>query len=121
MSEETKKLKQAADGPEIGNLIKDILSGNILTREIIQTHFRFVIFIVFLGIAYIGNRYHSEYVLKKTAIVQKELKDAQAESIIISSQLLSLKKQSKIIQSVNKHHLGLKPLTKPVKKLIINE
>lgn len=121
MSEETKNISQGTSSSDAGNIIKDILSGGILTRDIIQTHFRFFIFIIFLGIAYIGNRYHSEYVLKKTAIVQKELKDAQAESIIVSSQLLSLKKQSKIIQSVNKHHLGLKPLTKPARKLVINE
>lgn len=103
------------------SLIKDIVSGNILTRDLVQTHYRFLLFIVFIGFLYIGNRYHSEYILRETAIVQKELKDAQAESIIISSELLSLKKQTRIIQSVNKHKLGLKPLTKPAKKLVIND
>jgi hypothetical protein len=103
------------------NLFKDILSGGILTREIFASHINYFLFVVLLGILYIGNRYHSEFVLRETAIVTKELKDAQAESIVTSTKLLSLKKQSKILENVKKHELGLKPHTKQAKKLIIND
>lgn len=103
------------------NLLKDILSGGILTRDIFSAHINYFLFLVLLGILYIGNRYHSEYILRETAIVSKELKDAQAESIVTSSKLLSLKKQSKILENVKKHELGLKPHTKQAKKLIIND
>lgn len=103
------------------NLLKDILSGGILTRDIFASHINYFLFVVLLGILYIGNRYHSEYILRETAIVSKELKDAQAESIVTSSKLLSLKKQSKILENVKKHELGLKPHTKQAKKLIIND
>lgn len=103
------------------NLLKDILSGGILTRDIFATHINYFLFVVLLGILYIGNRYHSEYILRETAIVSKELKDAQAESIVTSSKLLSLKKQSKILENIKKHELGLKPHTKQAKKLIIND
>jgi hypothetical protein len=103
------------------SFFRDILNGSILTREVFITHLGYILFLAFLGVFYIGNRYHSEMVIKKIVTVTREARDARSEAILTSSELLQWKNQSNVYQLVKKKNLGLKPLVEPPKKLYLDE
>jgi len=103
------------------SLLSDILNGNFFTREIFLSHLNFIFFLTFLGIIYIGNRYHAEKTIRNITLSNKELKDLRSISIATSSDLLTWKNQSNVYIKVKQKNLGLKPLTRPPKKLYIDD
>lgn len=103
------------------SLIRDILDGSILTREGFVSHLSYFIFLTVLGLFYIGNRYHSEKILRHIIDENKQLKDARSESVLTSSKLMKWKNQSKIYDLVNKKDLKLKPLKEAPGIIYIND
>lgn len=115
------KNKVSSKGKQKKNLLNDILNGNIFVRDIFLSHLGYLFFITFIGIFYIGNRYHAEKTVRNITRSTKELKDLRSISIATSSELLSWKNQSNVYLMVKKKNLGLKPLVKPPKKLYIDD
>ena len=77
----------------------------------------FIIFLVGLGIVYIGNRYNAEHILRNTAKLQQELDELRAESITTASELMFASRQSQVIKAIEENHLGLKESTVPPKRI----
>jgi hypothetical protein len=103
------------------SLLRDILDGSILTREVFISHLGYFLFLTLIGIFYIGNRYHAEKVIRGIMDVDKQVKDIRAEAVLTQSELMQWKNQSNVYRLVTKHELGLKPLVKPPKQLLIDE
>ena len=59
----------------------DIFDGSLLTRDTVVRQLPFVLFITFLIILYIGNRYHAEKVIRETMQLQNELRELRARAI----------------------------------------
>lgn len=97
--------------------LKELITGNILKQKGVIKQLPFIIFIVMLAVLYIANRYHAEYMVRKTVKLQEELNDLRAESITIASKLMSESRQSQVIRLVEEKKLGLKESTIPPKRV----
>jgi hypothetical protein len=88
--------------------LKDLIDGSIITRKSISKQLPFILFISFLAVLYIGNRYHAEKIIRKTDKLQVEVQDLRAESIITASELMFISKQSEVLKLVNHQNINLK-------------
>jgi hypothetical protein len=100
------------------NPVRSFLDGTLLTREIVLKQLPFVIFITMLCMLYIANRYSAEKIVRKTQIIQSELKELRAEQISITSELMQLSQQSEVVKLVNQNELGLVESVEPPKTII---
>jgi hypothetical protein len=118
--EETKdqgKEKSSSSGSR-PNPVRSFLDGTLLTRDIILKQFPFVIFITLLCVIYIANRYSAEKIVRKTQILQTELKELRAEQISVTSELMQLSQQSEVVKLVTQYELGLVESVEPPKTII---
>ncbi len=79
-----------------------------------------ILFVVFLSIIYISNRFYAESIVRKTAKLEKEIKELKSEQVDITSELVELSKQSEVIKQINEKGLGLQK-TKTAPIIINNE
>lgn len=102
------------------NFLKSFLDGSLLSREVILKQFRFVLFLSFIAIILIANRYGAEKIVRNTQTIENELKELKAEQISVTSELMQLSQQSEVAKLVNLNELGLSESVDPPKKIIIN-
>ena len=106
--------------PRKGSL-RDFIDGSVLTREVVIKQLPFIIFVVFLAIIYIGNRYHAERIVRETVVLQNQVKELRSEAITTSAELMSKSRQSVVSKIVKENNLGLEELLEPPEKIIIKE
>jgi Bacteriodetes cell division protein (FtsL-like) len=97
---------------------RDLISGAILTRTAVLRQLPFILFLVFMAIAYITNRYHAEKITRKTIELQEELNELRAQYTSTASELMFLSRQSQVLRLVEENNLGLKESRVPPKKII---
>ena len=101
--------------------LREILDGSVLTREKVVRQLPFVLFITFLLILYIGNRYQTERAIRSTLILQTSLKELRAESISLASELENLSRQSQVARLVEQKSLGLVESQDPPIKITVKK
>lgn len=99
--------------------IRDLFDGSVLTRDTVVRQLPFVLFITFLIILYIGNRYHSEKMIRRTMELQTELKELRAKAISTASELEYISRQSEVARLVESRGLGLREAEAPPKKITV--
>lgn len=104
-----------------GNLLKDLLSGSMVTDKIILRNLGYLFLLTFLGAIYIANRFHAERITRETAKLQSEVKDLRAESLATSADLMYASKQSEVYRLVKERGLGLEELREPPYKLVVSK
>ena len=97
----------------------DVFDGSLLTRDTVVRQLPFVLFITFLIILYIGNRYHAEKVIRETMQLQTELKELRARAISTASELEFISRQSEVAKLVESKGLGLKEAVEPPIKITV--
>jgi cell division protein FtsL len=105
---ESKELKGAS--------FKDVFNGSAITKGIMK-NIHMVVWLAFLAIVYIGNRYHAEKVARDTNALQKEVNDLRAESITTAARLMNLSRQSKVAEMTRDKQLPLKESVQPPYKI----
>jgi len=103
----------------VSAFFKSLINGTLLSKEIILKQFPFVLFLTFIAILLIGNRYGAEKVIRKTQSIENELKELKAEQISVTSELMQLSQQSEVINLINQKKLGLIESIDPPQKIII--
>ena len=98
--------------------LRNLLDGSILTRNFVVQQLPFILFLTFLAVIYISNRYHAERIFRKVSEIQTEVKNLRAEQITTTAKLMNMSKPSAVGQLVEERELGLKELSKPPKVLI---
>lgn len=93
--------------------IISFFDGSMLVSETASKHVPFILYLAFLAILYIGNRYSSESLLRRTKALQDEIKELNSESISTFSELMNSSKQSNVIQEVVKRNMELEESTIP--------
>jgi hypothetical protein len=101
--------------------LKEILTGSVLAKKSVSKQLPFIIFLTFLGIAYIANRYHAERVLRETVKLQQELEELRAESITTASELMFASRQSQVMKLIKENNLTLKEATTPPRRVKIRD
>jgi hypothetical protein len=97
--------------------LKEWFDGSIITREAFSKQLPYILFVSFLAVIYIGNRYHAEKVVRDLDKIQQEVKDLRAESITTASELMIMSRQSEVVKLVQKEGLELKESLVPPKKI----
>jgi hypothetical protein len=103
-----------------GSIIKELLSGSMVSEKIILKNLGYVSLITLLAAIYIGNRFHAEKITRETTRLQKEVKDLRAESLSTSADLMYVSKQSEVFSMVREKGLNLEELKTPPYKLLVN-
>ncbi len=98
---------------------KDLIGGSIFSREIVIRQIPLFLFIAIMLIAYIGNQYRGEKIMKEVMALEKRVKELKAESATVTFELQKISTQSKVIQLVNDNGLLLEEAKEPPRKIIM--
>ena len=98
--------------------VRDLLTGAILTRAAVLRQLPFILFLVFMAIAWITNRYHAEKITRRNIELQEELNELRAQYTSTASELMFLSRQSQVQRLVDENGLGLKESRIPPKKIV---
>jgi hypothetical protein len=104
-----------------GALLKDLISGSMVTEKIILKNLGYLLMLTLIGAVYIANRFHAEKLTRETTRLQKEVKDLRSESLSVSADLMYASKQSEVFRLVKEKELNLEELREPPFKLIVNK
>ncbi len=121
--EETiKKPKEKTSSPEPEKLkkrvrVKELIDGTFLVRENMIRQLPFVLFLTFLGVIYIGNRFHAERMVRQINDLKIEVGNLRSEQITITSELMNISRPSQVAALVESKGLGLQESLEPPKKL----
>lgn len=118
MDKETNKDSSHAGGE---GFVKSLISGSLFSEKIILGNLPYILLLTVLGAFYIANRFHAEKIIRRTDILQQEVKELRTEAMATSSELMYISKQSEVSRLINQRGLGLKELKKPPYKLIVKE
>jgi hypothetical protein len=102
-----------------GTLLKDLLSGTIVTDKLILRNLGFLFLLTFLGALYIANRFHAERITRETTKLTREVRDLRSESLSTSANLMHESNQSEVFRLVKERELGLEELREPPYKLVV--
>ena len=105
----------------MGRTVKEVMSGDVLGSEQLIKHLPFVVFLVFLGLIYIGIGFSAEGSVRKINKDKSELKEMRSEYITIKSDLMYATKQSELIKILHQKGLTLEESFQPPKKIEITE
>jgi len=118
-----KSKKTAGNGSQPGGegFIKSLFSGSLFSEKIILGNLPFFLLLTALGALYIANRFHAEKIIRKTDLLQEEVKELRAEAMATASELMYISKQSQVTRLINQRGLELKELKKPPYKIVVKE
>jgi len=102
-----------------GVTFKDVINGRFLTKKFFTSQMPFIFFLVFLGIIYINNHYKVESLQKELYSLSREVKELRYEAVTISSELMSMSKQSEVLKKVRADGIELEELTEPPRILYV--
>jgi hypothetical protein len=97
--------------------IKELLDGTILVRENMIRQLPYLLFLTVLGVIYIGNRFHAEWMVRQISELKTEVSNLRAEQITTTSELMNISRPSEVVALVQSKNLGLKESLEPPKKL----
>lgn len=101
-------------------ILKELITGNIIKKEISMRQFFFFIFLIILGVIYISNRYAVEKLIVQSHNLKKEIKELKSEYVIVTKKLMYMSKESEVQRLADKNNIKLKIPKKPPYRLIIN-
>ena len=114
--EQEQKQKKSGDG-----FFKMLISGSLFSEKLVLGNLGLLSLLTLFGALYIGNRFHAEKTIRRTDILQKEVKELRSEAMATSAELMYLSKQSEVLNLVNEKGLGLKELKEPPYKLVVKK
>jgi len=93
--------------------IRDIINGNILTKNFLLKQYGLLIMIAALTFLYVDNRFYCETQLAKEIDLKKKIQDVKYESLTISAELMEISRQSNVMNKVNESGINLIQSTTP--------
>ncbi len=93
--------------------LKDLIGGNVLSREIVIRQIPFVLFLFAMLLFYIANQYRGDKVMKEIVDTEKRLKELRTESVSTAFELMEKSKQSEVIRLIRDNGLALEEAMEP--------
>ncbi len=78
-----------------------------------------IVFVMVLGLLYIGNTHHAEKTVRKINNIQAEVEDLRADYTTLKSDLMFSSKQSEVAKKVKA--FGLKESVSPPQKVVVEK
>ena len=101
-----------------GFSFKGIIDGSLLTIRSVIDQIPFILFLVFLAIVYIANRYQAEKMVRELSSLKTEVKDLRAEQITTASELMNLSRPSNVEKLIQQRGLDLEQPKEPPHKIV---
>ncbi|MFO7938867.1 MAG: FtsL-like putative cell division protein [Bacteroidales bacterium] len=101
--------------------LKGLIDGSLLAKEAVVKQLPFFLFLAFMALFYIANRYHAEKIVGQSTRLEQQMKEYRAKSMSISSELMFLSKQSGVMQMIEHKGLGLKESVEPPQKIVVQK
>ncbi len=100
---------------------KDVVNVRLLTKKLFTGQIYFIFLGVALGILYISNHYTVERLQNELYMLNREVKELRYEAVTTSSDLMSMSKQSEVLERMRARGVELNELTKPPRVLYVPE
>jgi len=113
--------ENAEDQPKESVILRGVIDGSLLTRKSVVQQFPFVLFLVFLGLIYIGNRYHADSIRRDREVLRLEINELRSEAVFVSAELMKISRQTEVAEEVRKKGLELEESVNPPKKILIKK
>jgi hypothetical protein len=101
--------------------VKDLLGGNVLSREVVTRQIPFLLFVTTAILLYIFNQYRGENVMRRIMDLEKRVREMRAESVSTGFDLQELSKQSEVTRMVTEQGLPLLEAKTPPYKIVLDE
>lgn len=101
--------------------LKDLLGGNVLSKEVVTRQIPFLLFVAVAIILYIFNQYRGENVMRQIMSLEKSVRELRAESVSTAFDLQELSKQSEVTRMVTEQGLPLQEAKTPPYKIVMDE
>jgi hypothetical protein len=101
--------------------LKQFLDGNVFIQSSVRKQSGFILFLVFLCIIYIQNKYKNESLLVNILKTQKEVKELRDRSVIYAAELMSISRESEVIKIIDGKGLGLKEIKSPPERIVVKK
>ena len=98
---------------------KDVVNGRLLTKKFFTGQTYFIILAVSLAFLYISNHYKVEGLQKELYTLSREVKELRYEAITTSSDLMSMSKQSEVLEKMRARGVNLNELTEPPRVIYV--
>lgn len=99
---------------KIFQLLREVLTGNILTREFVKKQRKLLMLIAALIFVYIYFGYLAQRQHRHLAEIQQQIEEASYMQLTINAKLTDITRPSSIAKQLEEHGSNLKQLTKPV-------
>ncbi len=100
---------------------RSFIDGTFLANRVVLEQLPFILFLTFLALVYIGNRYHAEKIVRETNRLKRELKELRAEAISTSAELMYKSTKTQVLKAVREKNLGLEESRVPPGKIVIGK
>lgn len=114
--QENAEEKNAHKKPKVK--MKELIDGTILVREDIKKQLPYILFLTFLGIIYIGNRFYAEKIVRQISDTKTEVTNLRAEQITTTAELMNISRPSEVTELIRERNLGLVESLEPPIKLV---
>ncbi len=103
------------------NIIKHVLTGNWLGKSIKSGNMYFMIFVAFLAVLLVYNRYRAEELIIKKKKLREEVEILHSKYTKSNAKLMSSVTERKIAEDTVIINRGLKLPRRPLKQIIIEK
>lgn len=97
------------------SIMRGLVDGTLLTRSFFTKQMPFLLFLAFLGVVYISNRYHADRTRNNLVKLKNELLELRSEALYTASQLMKMGRQTEVAREVKKKGIELKESMEPPK------
>lgn len=116
----TGKKKPRGGGDSVFSFIENKFNVNNFFRDGLPVKYLpYILFIMAIGIFYIGNNHYTEKTIRKITKMEKEVEDLRADYRTLQADYMHARLQSQVARRVKK--LGLNESSTPPKKIIIKQ
>lgn len=117
--EEKEKINVGSKKKSGDGFFKMLIGGSLFSERLILGNLGLLSLLTLFGALYIANRFHAEKIIRRSDMLQKEVKELRSEAIATSAELMYLSRQSEVLKLVNERNLGLKELKEPPYKIVV--
>jgi len=93
------KPKKPAKANKVAKSFRDVLNGNVLTRDYVVDNLPYFIFLTVIMLGYIAMGYHTDKNVRRIERIEAELVELNSEYISVKTELNLVSRQSQIADS----------------------
>ena len=105
-----KKNNAAETGKKAG---RTLLQGRFFSLEFFKRNWVYVVFVVAMALAYIGNKFACQRSIQELLALKTDLANAQSDLVVSSAKYNSMIRESEMVKLMNEKRLGLTAPTTP--------